>query len=220
MKIKRQIGFLALAGLGLMEFASPRADAATISFFANGSYVDMTREGPNLRATLVGLGHTVVDFTGITAADFAAATAGGQVLVFPEMEVGNLYDDLDGAATSVLSSFVSGGGGIIQANYYSSNSNLANGLLGYGLVQAGSIGATSLDVGAATGTPWASGPLTLPGSNAVEGVLSSSLPLGALNLYHSGLDTSVFATVFGSGTLVCTSDSTGTNSRPRRSGPS
>ncbi len=172
-----------------------------LSYFSNGSYVDMTpgQEGLNLRATLEGLGHTVNAFTGITAADFTAATSGVGILVFPEMEIGNLNPDLTPAARSVLTSFVSGGGSIIQANLFSGNSSLPNALFGYSLTQFGNIGDTTLNAAAAAGTPFAGGPATLAGSNAVEGVLLSSLPPGALDIYDDGTYSSVFGTTFGSG---------------------
>jgi len=180
-----------------------RSEAGPISLFMNSSYVDTGTEGANLQTTLTNLGHTVTTFTGISAAAFTAAGAGGAIIFFPEMEMGNLFSALDAPAIAALQGFVSGGGGLIQANYFVANRNLANGLFGYALSQTGNLGvATSLNAGAAAGTPFAGGPATLPAANAVEGILTSSLPGGALNLYSSGLSTSVFATTYGSGRYV------------------
>ena len=198
MRILRVLLLVPVLVVGL----SARTDAASISLFMNGSFVDAAGEGANLQASLTGLGHTVTTFTGITAADFTAAGAGGKIIIFPEMEVGNLLSALDAAAIAALQGYVSGGGGIIQANLFPGNSNLPNSLFGWGLVQVGNIGATSLNAGAAAGTAFAGGPAGLPGANAVEGVLTASLPGGALNLYSGGLNTSVFAATFGAGHYV------------------
>jgi hypothetical protein len=196
----KRLGLLTLVFAMSVGLAS-RVEAATISLFMNSAYVDVTTEGANLQADLVALGHTVVTFTGITAADFTAAGAGGALIFFPEMEDGDLFSDLDAAAIAALQGYVSGGGGILQANYFFSNDSLPNGLFGYALIQSGG-GATSLNAGDAAGTPFAGGPAILPSANAVQGVQTASLPAGALNLYSDGADTTVFATNIGLGHYV------------------
>ena len=192
-------GLLAAFFMGVLQPAV--ANAEMIAFFANTNYVDMTREGDNIRTSLQNLGHTVNEFTGITASAFNVALDSNWILVLPEMERGNLNNDLDNAARAVLSNHVAGGGLIVQANYFPSNTSLPNALFGYSLSIA-SPGATTLDVAAAAGTPFAGGPAGLPASNAVQGVLTSSLPGGALNLYHDGSTSSVFQTSFGTGTYI------------------
>jgi hypothetical protein len=173
------------------------ARAQTVSFFTNSSYVDTGREGPNMRAALVAAGFTVNDFTGITAADFTAAGT-ANVIVFPEMERGDLFGDLDAAAQAALQAYVSAGGGIVQANYFPSNNSLPNGLFGWSLVRSGG-GTSTLNAGAATGTAFAGGPATLPSSDAVEGVTATSLPGGSLPIYEAGSDVTVFVAPFGAG---------------------
>jgi hypothetical protein len=177
------------------------ASAATISFFANPAYVDMTREGANMRADLIGLGHTVTNFTGITAADFTGASA-ANVIVFPEMELQELNPDLSAAARAVLSAYVAAGGFIVQANAFvtgpGDNASLPNTLFGYSLTATGT-GSTTLDAVAAAGTSFAGGPATLSGPSAVEGMFSSSLPLGALDIYHDATNSAVFLTSVGAG---------------------
>ncbi len=198
----KRISMSITAAVIMLALAGP-SPAATLSFFNNGAYVDVGEEGAHFRADLVSMGHTVVDFTGITASDFTAATSAGQVLVFPEMEIAELVVDLDAAGLAVLNSFVAGGGHMVQANAWQGNIGLPNAIFGYSLSQVGTIGATDLDGAAAAGTPFAGGPAVLPGSDAVEGVLSSSLPVGARNFYHgdyAGLDCSaVFGVQYGLG---------------------
>jgi hypothetical protein len=184
--------------------ASARTEAASISLFMNGSFVDTGTEGTNLQTALVNIGNAVSTFTGITAADWASAGAGGKVIVLPEMEDGDLFAALDAAAIAALQAYVSGGGLLVQANAFPGNINLPNGLFGTSLVQTGNISATtSLNAGAAAGTNFAGGPATLPDLSAVEGVDIASLPGGALNLYDDGSgNSSVFALDFGAGSYV------------------
>jgi hypothetical protein len=199
MKLLKRLFALTVVGL----LAGPMsAQAAGISVFFNSSYVDTGTEGPNLTADITALGHTVSTFTGITAADFTAGINGNSILVFPEMEIGNLNSALSAAARTVLANFVSGGGTIIQANYFSSNASLPNALFGYSLTYAGSIGATNLNASNAAGTAFAGGPASLPGSNAVGGVPVANLPAGALDIYSAGGNSSVFMTSFGSGHYI------------------
>ena len=178
------------------------ADAATISVFNDGNYVDTTEEGANLTTSIGNLGHTANPFVGITAADFTAATAVSRILVFPEMELANLAGDLDAAAVTVCSNFVSGGGTIIQANAFRANASLPNTLFGYALSQSGALGDTNLNAAEAAGTPFAGGPDPLPGSDAVEGMTIASLPAGALNLYGDDTSSAVFAADFGAGQYI------------------
>jgi hypothetical protein len=199
----RQLAVIVAILLGLLVTAP--APAATISFFANTTYADPFEAG-NMRTTLVNLGHTVNDFTGITAADWTAAGAGGAIIVIPEMELANLNSDLTAAARAAILDYVTGGGCLIQANFFVDNSTLPNAVFGFGLVQSSNIGDTALDAGEAAGTAFAGGPAILPGSftgaNAVEGVLSASLPGGAENIYHDGTNTSVFVADVGAGHYI------------------
>jgi hypothetical protein len=196
----RLIVALAAVLVGLLAAGPTRA--ANISFFNNATYADPFEAG-NMRATLVALGHTVTDFTGITAADWTAAGAGGSIIVLPEMENSDLNTDLVAADRTAIGDYVTGGGCLMQANYFVSNSSLPNAVFGYNLAQTGNLfAATNLDAGEAAGTPFAGGPAVLPASNAVEGVDSTSLPAGALNLYHDGTNTSVFAADFGAGHYI------------------
>jgi hypothetical protein len=174
--------------------------AAAVSVFFDGAYVDTSQEGPNLTNDITGLGHTVSTFTGITAANFTAGIGANSILIFPEMELGNLGGDLSAAAKTTLSNFVSGGGTIIQANAFPGNTSLPNALFGTSLTQTG-IGATTLQLANAAGTAFDGGPASLPGSNAVEGVGLAGLPAGAC-IYDNGTDCAVFVLDFGLGQYI------------------
>lgn len=200
----RKLLFVMASVLFLGALVSPftGAQATVISFFNDGTYVDTTREGPNLLADLTTLGHTVSTFTGVTTAAFTAGIGSNLILVFPEMERRQLGPDLAAPTVTLLTSFVSSGGTIIQANAFPTNATLANILFGYGLTQVGSIGSTTLDTANAAGTPFAGGPSPLSGANAVEGITLASLPIGALSIYDDGTNSSVFVTSFGLGQFI------------------
>lgn len=187
-----------LAGAVLITTAAT-ANAAAISVFNDGSFVDTSREGPNLIADITGLGHSVSTFTGVSGAAWSTGIGGNSILVLPEMERGNLQSSLSGAAATVIQNFVNSGGLLVQANAYPANADLPSSLFGWSLTQTGSIGSTNLIAGNAAGTPYAGGPDPLPGSNAVEGILTSSLPGSALSIYDDGSNTSVFFSPVGAG---------------------
>ncbi len=187
-----------VCGVVLVATTFP-AQAGVISFFNNATYVQPSEEAGRLRSELVGLGHTVNDFTGITAADFTAAFASGEVVI-PELEVRDLTLDLTATARSAIANAVNAGGGLISSD--GANTNFLNSTFGFSLSGAVGAGVTNLNTVAAAGTAFAGGPATLPSSNAVNAVSSASLPGGALNLYSASGRTSVFAASVGSGDVV------------------
>ena len=198
--LTRKMMFSAVLSLSLAQ----AAQAVPVAFFNNASYVDTSREAPNMSAALTGLGHTVNSFTDFSAAGFTAALSGNDALVFPELEGGDLYADMSAAARGVVSGYVSGGGTLVIAGDGGGNAiSLLNGLFGYSLVVdtfTGS-GSTSLQADAA-GTPFADDPATLDNDDGTLLVTSASLPVGALDIYSDGASTSVFAASFGAGNVV------------------
>ncbi len=176
-----------------------------IAFFDNDLYTDVDGESVNLAASLTSQGHTLNSFSGITAADWNAATAAADLLVIPELDNGDLFADLDAAAISAINSYIANGGGLIMFDRTTSTPhtlNMLNGIFGYALTGA-SVGVTMLNRVDAAGTPFAGGPASLPDSCATEGVTSTSLPAGALDLYNDGgTATSVFAVDFPSGRIA------------------
>jgi len=195
-------GLLAVAlacGLG----STVRAEV--VAYFSNGTYSDLSNEVPNLRTSMVTLGHTVNDFSGITAVDFAAALAGADALVIPELENASLLPGLDAAALATIQAYVNAGGNLIVVGDATQRSvQLINGLFGYSITQniftVG--GTTSLDASEAAGTTFAGGPAVLNNRNGTALLSTASLPAAALNLYHDASRTSVFANYEGLGAAI------------------
>ena len=65
-----------LVGIGLLTGAASATQAASIAFFDNPAFTDPPEESARLATSLSNRGHTLTTFSGITAADFTAATAG------------------------------------------------------------------------------------------------------------------------------------------------
>ena len=182
---------VALGIVLVLVVAVAESHATPIAFFNDATYVSVSGEAAKLRAELVGLGHTVSDFTGTTAAEWATALSGADLVVIPELPSASLSAALTPGARSEILSFVSSGGGMLTNDStnpsYSDNSvDLLNVVFGYALAGTGSSGSSSLDAGAAAGTAFAGGPASLPDSNATEGLTTASLPSGALSIYTTG----------------------------------
>lgn len=174
-----------------------------VAFFDNPAYTDTAEESANLVAALEGLGHNVTIFSGITANDWSTATSAANLLVIPELDVGPLAEDLDGAALAAILGYVNGGGGFIGI---SSNRNdvggfrdvnLWNAIFGFSLVHIAPIDPYTLQ---SIDPPFVDGPALLPDASAVEGLLTSSLPAGAQSIYiDSAGETVVSIVPVGSG---------------------
>jgi hypothetical protein len=184
------------------------AKALELAFFDNPAYTDSAGEVANLAASLTALGHTLKTFSGITEADWQAATTDANVLVIPELELATLFGDLDAAAQSAITSYVNNGGGLLTfgtGTFFAEPGATLNGLFAFSLVNGGIVnGDSTLNASAAAGTAFAGGPATLPGTStgasAVSGFTTASLPTGALSLYEDGAgNTTVFTVAVSSG---------------------
>ena len=179
------------------------AKALELAFFDNPAYTDSDEEVVALAASLTALGHTLHTFSGITAADWQAATTDANVLVIPELEMATLFGDLDAAAQSAITSYVNNGGGLLTfgtAFPTSEPGAMLNGLFGFSLVETGTLDVDlNLNATAAAGTAFAGGPATLPGNitgaNSTVGFTTASLPTGALSLYEDGAGNTAVMTV-------------------------
>jgi len=194
-----------IRAMALMLCLAVAAHGANIAFFDNGAYTDPARESALLAASLTSLGHTLNTFSGIADTDWTAATTGVDLLVIPELDSGDLYPDLSPAARTALIAYVTGGGGLIMFDRTTSapyTINMLNGLFGFSLSPGGIGSNQTLNAAAAAGTPFEGGPLSLPDSDATEGVTTASLPGGALSLYEDGANTSVFFTNVGLGRIA------------------
>jgi hypothetical protein len=165
--------------------------AADVALFNNTSYVDWSpgavgSEASNLFDTLVLQGHTVSTFTGITAADWTAATAGQDVLAIPELEVGDLNAALDAAARTAIASYVQGGGVLwVFGSSATEAFNLLNATFGYSLAWGANSSPYPLNNSDAVGTSFEGGPIDLPYNNDTTGIVTSSLPLGSRVIYEA-----------------------------------
>jgi hypothetical protein len=176
--------------------------AVQVAFFSNGSFNDTSWEAPNLNAAITSLGHSTTSFSGTTQANFANALAGADVLVIPELEIGNLNAALSAGAKTEITNFVNGGGGIVVVGDGAGRSiALLNSLFGYSLTHNTFVagGSTVLNAIAATATSFAGGPATLPNSDGTELLNTVSLPGSALAIYTNGPQTTVFVNDQGAG---------------------
>ena len=161
-----------------------------VAQLAHASYVDTglssSGEVYNTKNVLVNKGYTVTQFTAIDVAGLTAALAGKNILLVPELEVGDFYTALSLDARNVIRNFVNNGGGLYVAADASGRANtLLNGLFSYSL--AGSsyqTASVTLNAAAVAGTPFAVAPGSLTGPNGNYPVTATSVPAGATVLYQ------------------------------------
>jgi hypothetical protein len=108
---------------------------------------------------------------------------------------------LDAAAQSAIADYVTSGGSLIIHGDGSSGISLLNGLFGFALSILG-YASSQLDAAVAAGTPFEGGPASLPDPSYTPGVARSSLPAGALDLYHDTDSNYVFTVPFGAGQIT------------------
>lgn len=187
------------------------ADPMTVAVFDNGAFVDTSggsfAESDTVQASLTSLGHTVTTFTGTTAGAWSAAAGGADVILIPEMENGSLNAALSPAARAAIASAVAAGKGFIvmgtsgHSSQTLNDRDLLNAIFSYSLVDAGSIGTSTLSAASAAGTAFAGGVASLPAPSATRSFTTASLPGGALDLYNASGETSVFAVGYGLGSV-------------------
>src|SRR5262245_59451226 len=101
-------------GCLLVAVFSLPVQASVIAVFDNTTYVDTSGGLPvsssdALQALLTSQGNTVHTFTGFTAADFAAAASGADLILFPALlNFAQLANDLSTSAKIALANYVSG----------------------------------------------------------------------------------------------------------------
>lgn len=169
--------------------AAAPVPAATIAVLNNPAYVDTgaAGEATSVIATLQLLGHTVVPFNSTDAAGVAAALAGVDLVLIPELEIstGDLAADLDSATRTVFADFVADGRGlIINGTTDQKAAELLNALFGFSLT-TGSVGPAD-QTAAAAGTSFAGGVAQLPDNLRTRGIDQLSLPGDASVFYLNG----------------------------------
>ena len=172
------------------------ARAATVALFYDANYVEINEsygaEGYVISNALAGLGHTVNAFAGIGDADFSSALVGADVLVIPDLEVGDLSVAMGPAAQAVIAGYVATGGGLIQhggAGYSTTwTVHLLNSVFGFSIVHGTSRSDPAVcALTSASDTAFEGGPASLPGqpSGDVGTVDTSTLPPGSVAVYEN-----------------------------------
>lgn len=187
-RITRALSATLLVTAGIVGAASVPAAGATanVAVWNDPAYTHSIEEGANTIAALEDTGATVTSFTGVTAAAFTAALATADVLVIPELEVGNPVGALEAGAETAIVDFVEAGGTLLVFEpSFGSSLALTNDL--FGLTIAGSSdGACPCSLtAAAAGTGFATGPAALPSVSANGSVTTASLPGGSTVIYES-----------------------------------
>lgn len=213
--------FRVLVSGGLIAAASAchhnSAAKACVALFANDNYVDYSvdrgggdasgSEAYNMEQALKGKGYSVSTFTGITAADFTAATTNCANLVIPEQETGALEPDLDAAALTAIGDFVNAGGNLIVGYADSNTTDLVNAIFGWSTSTTGVDAPGDLVDNDAAGTPFAGGTTaggtTLTDPSATDSFTAADLPPGARIPYADQSDNAVVALLqVGSGSVT------------------
>lgn len=170
----------------------------TVAVFNDPRYVAMPG-GPseNVQAALQQLGHIVRPITNLLSA------VTNDVLLFPEFGNRALAPDLDNASRTLLKAYVAQGGLIIAQGGYA-NVDLFNSVFEMALSPNGCF--TGLDffrTPQATGTPFADGPLSIPGNNCTYTLALGTWPAGSLPLYTNNFYGSTVTLIpYGAGALL------------------
>lgn len=181
--------------------------ASDVVVFDDPSYVDTggssSNESDTIQATLADQEHTVTTFTGTSQASWAAALAGKDVIVIPELEQGDLAPDLAAGAITEITNFVSGGRKLLLYGHGggSHDLNVLNTVFGF-TATSGSASGTASRTAAATGTRWASCPATISNLSATNRLDIDSLPVGAEAIYANGNQGWVVQIPYGSGEVI------------------
>lgn len=193
-----------LCAIFVVSICASSAMAVPVSLFYDGSYVDTGREAPYLNTQLGALGHTTTTFAGTSEAAWSTALGAANVLVVPELERGNLSGALSTTTKTNIASFVFGGGNfIVSGSHTAYGVSLLNSVFGYSLAGTNhSWTSSTLNAGDAAGTTFAGGPDPLPSLNATWSLVTTSLPVGALNIYSRPGYTTVMANSYGAGNAI------------------
>jgi len=173
----------------------------TVAVFDDPSYVDTAggtdSESDNIQASLQQLGARVVTFT-----DIVAATSTSRILLFPELEKGDLASGLSSVARVALHDFVAAGGCVITCGDSAPrSSSLLNTVFGFSLSELAA-GEYSALMAQAAATSFAGGPSALPKNNGTSALAGNTLPAGSVSVYEwSGVSVVVLMRI-GSGKVL------------------
>ncbi len=198
--------WVSVMGLAVQWVTDKPNAGQTVAVFADPTYIDVTQPAPgtsegNNMIRLAGLlGHTPTPFTGTTTGEWGTALAGADAIIIPEIEGPSLIDDLDSGAQEELRSFVAGGGTLVTCYTGGNMIGLLNTVFGYSIAATGGT-TTNRSFTPAQGSLFQTGPQTLSTPSATAAVQSGSLPAGAVTIYLSATQVSLFAVDFGGGRI-------------------
>ena len=160
-----------------------------VALLANTAYVDFNgssagSEASNLVFTLESFGLDVHPFVDISTGNIIEVTRNTQILVIPEMELGDLTPALSVEARTRIVSFVQNGGTLMVFLPSTFERGFVNTL--FGLTLAGGVFGVTQDLNAtdAAGTSFAFGPSAIPNLSATVTVDDATLPMGSLAIYR------------------------------------
>ncbi|WP_120500232.1 VPLPA-CTERM sorting domain-containing protein [Roseovarius sp. EL26] len=176
------------------------AQAATVSLFSDPSHGDVGGEVANQSADLTATGNTVNAFSGTGDAAWAAALAGADAVVIPELEVDGVSDNLSASTLTAIADFVTAGGNLVTTGVFGQGLTFINDVFGTSLTGTQFVPDSSIT---ATGllTEFGAGPATLTSLDAVDGANLASLG-GATSVYETGAFSTVFTFGFGNGNVT------------------
>ena len=164
-----------------------------VALFKDPAFVDTGGsrgdEADEIQDSITAFGHGVTTFTGTDGPSWTNALADVEVLVVPELEVGQLGAALAAGAIQAIQDFVDGGGKLIIAGEGNQNSpgtqasEFLNTVFNYNLTSSFSPGTSSSKTADAAGTAFASAPDDLRNNSETTALDAASLPGNALSLY-------------------------------------
>ena len=181
----------------------------SVALLGDTTYVDYNpavsvSEASGLEAGIRKLGAEVDVFTMGEPGGVEYAVYRRDALVIPELETSSSFlDTLDEATREIIRSYVKNGGSmLVHGDLGQRSLALLNGLFGFSLAAGSDTGPYTLDETASFGTPYASGPASLPSNSATRPVSLASLPYGARPIYFNGDNVAMFIVKMGRGWVV------------------
>jgi hypothetical protein len=155
-----------------------------------------------VQASLASLGHQVSRFDGTSAARFTTGLAGKQVLVVPELQIGDLGAALDESAEGVIAAFVAGGGTLVKMGPRDADISFLNEVFGYALILDANAAEPYVLGPGAIGTRFQQGPGALPYFSSTAAI--TGLPALARVVYQEFDDVGAVVSQipFGSGQVI------------------
>ncbi len=187
---------------------APGPTPTGVTLLANTAFVDYNTglsgsEASNVLLGLQSFGLNVTPFVDVSTVGIVDATAKAKILVIPEMEVGDLTPALSAEARQRIVSFVQNGGTLMVFLFNVREAAFVNTLFGYTIARTAIGGPYPLDATAATGTPFAAGPASVPNLSATFTLDGATLPVGSKVIYANGATGAVVSVVpRGAGRIV------------------